>query len=195
MQVPSSIDTHCPDCNEELLHRTLKGRYTGKKLHMVLKCSHCDRVHEETFELIGQTAVRTIISRGEESERVSMDLSSDWQVSVGDEMMHGDERLMITGIEVGGKRVNTAAVTDIQTLWAKNFDTVDLSISINRKGRTRSLKITVDPDEEFEVGADIEIDGRPVFIHSIKTDTKRMRKGTAVAREILRVYCTEKGRR
>ncbi|KYK26427.1 MAG: hypothetical protein AYK23_03035 [Candidatus Proteinoplasmatales archaeon SG8-5] len=91
--------------------------------------------------------------------------------------------------------IESACGKDIQTLWAKNFDTIDLNLSVNRRGRTRSLKITVDPDDEFEVGADIEIDGKLVFIHSIKTDTKRVRKGTAIAREILRVYCTEKGRR
>jgi uncharacterized Zn finger protein len=161
---------------------------------MVLKCSQCERVHEENFELIGQTAVRTIISRGEESERVSMELSSDWSVTVGEQLMHQDEKLLVTGIEVGGRRVKTAAVKDIQTLWAKNFDTIVLNFSVNRRGRTRALKIPVDPDEEFEVGADIEVDGKPVFIHSIKTDTNRLRKGTATAREILRVYCTEKGR-
>lgn len=194
--VPASVETHCPECGDETLHRTVKGRFAGKKkLHLVLRCAECDRVHEQTFGLVGQVPVRAIISRGEESEKVTMELSTDWLVSVGEELMHEDERLMVTGIEVGGRRVNSAAVKDIRTLWTKNFETLDLNISINRRGRTRALKIPVEPEEEFEVGAEIEVDGRPVVIHSIKTETRRMRKGTATAREILRVYCTEKGRR
>jgi uncharacterized Zn finger protein len=193
--VPASVETHCPECKGETLHRTVKGRFAGrKKLHMVLRCSGCDCVHEEIFELVGRVPVRTIVSRGKESERVSMDMSTDWSVAVGDELMHEDERLMVTGIEVDGRRVATALAKEIQTLWTKNFETVDVNVSINRRGRTLALRITVNPDEEFEVGSEIEVDGRPVIIHSIKTESRKMRKGTAIAREIVRVYCTEKGR-
>lgn len=151
-------------------------------------------MHDETFKFVGQTAVRTIISRGDVSERISMEISSDWLITVGDEFMHKDERLLVTGIEVGGKRVNSSVAGEIQTLWTKNYDTIDLDVSVNFRGRTKALKITVAPEDEFEVGADMEIDSRPVFIHSIKTENKRMREGTATANEIVRIYCTEKGR-
>ncbi len=195
-KVPASIHVDCPECETDTLHRTLKGRFSGKKkLDMVLKCTECGRVHEERFEMADQIPVRSIISRSDKSEKIQIELSSDWAITVGDELMHQDERLLVTGIEVDGMRVNSAAVGDIQTLWTKNFDTVDVHVSVNRRGKTKSVVIVADPDDEFEVGSEIEIDGRPVFVHSIKMGDRKIRKGTATAREIVRVYCTDKGRR
>ena len=49
----------------------------------------------------------------------------------------------------------------------------------------------VDPEEEFEVEAEIDIDDMPVTIHSIKTKDKNMRRGSAPARDIVRIYCRE----
>ncbi|MCK4266918.1 MAG: hypothetical protein KAX31_06525, partial [Thermoplasmata archaeon] len=97
----------------------------------------------------------------------------------------------VTGIEVEGVRVDSARIEDIQTLWTKNFDQVAVRVSINRQGRTRSLELVTAPDEEFEAGTMIEIDGRRVLIHSIKVRTTKLRRGKATAREIVRLYCTD----
>lgn len=191
-QIPASITHHCPSCGTETLHRTLKGRFSGKKkLNMVLRCSECDNVLEDSLELPGTKEVRLIISRGDESEKIRVELPSDWALSVGDEFMHGDESLLVTGIEVEGVRVDSARIEDIQTLWTKNFDQVAVRVSINRQGRTRSLELVTAPDEEFEAGTMIEIDGRRVLIHSIKVRTTKLRRGKATAREIVRLYCTD----
>jgi uncharacterized Zn finger protein len=196
MQVPPSIHTLCPECDEGTLHKTLKGRVLGKKaLQLVLKCSECGLVTEQRLELSGKTEIRMIISRGRDSEKATVEFPSDWAMAIDDEFMHGDERLKVTGIEVGGRRVRSATLRDIQTLWTMNFDTVRLKVSVNRGGRTRSLEIAVDPDEEFEAGTEIEIDGRRMLAHSIKTRDKKFRKGKATAREIVRLYCTDQSPR
>ena len=192
MQIPQSMQAECPECGEETQHRTLKGRMKGKKrLEMVLKCGQCGKVRDEVLELIGKTPVRMIISRGQESEKTSVEFPADWVLSVGDEFMHEDENLQVTGIESGGKRVKSAPVGEIKTLWTMNFDQAKVKVAINRHGRTKSVELYVDPDEEFEIGSEITIDGVPVTIHSIKLQEKRIRRGTANAREIVRVYCTD----
>jgi uncharacterized Zn finger protein len=44
------------------------------------------------------------------------------------------------------------------------------------------------PDEEFYIGEVMLVGKRDVVIHSIKTASKSLRTGGAVAREIVRVY-------
>ena len=167
-QIPASMQIECSKCGTETLHRTLKGRFAGKKkLDMVLKCSECGNVHEERFELASQVEFRLIISRGNESERSHMEMPSDQTVSVGDEFMHQDEKLLVTGIEAGGKRVRTANADALETLWTKNFDTIQVHVSVNRRGHTKAMVIDTGREVEFEVGSDLVIVGRSMMVHSI----------------------------
>ena len=192
-QIPASMPAECSECGEETLHKTLKGRFAGKKrLEMVLKCSKCGKVRNEVLQAIGQAQVKIIISRGEVSERTVTPLPVDWELAVDDEFMHGEERLMVTNIEVGGVKVKSAMTGDIQTLWAKNFDHARVKISINRHGHTRATEILTDPEDDFTIETEIDIDGVPVIIHSIKLKDKTIRRGSATARDIVRIYCTDK---
>ncbi|MCK5024791.1 MAG: hypothetical protein KAR56_04155 [Thermoplasmata archaeon] len=192
-QIPQSMHAECPDCNDETLHKTLKGRMRGKKkLEMLLKCTKCGKVHQEVLEAISQVPVRMIISRGDKSEKIRAEFSADWELAVGDEFMHEDEHLQVSGIEVDGRRVENAIITQVQTLWTINYDMAKIKVSINRDGKTRSLELEVSLDEEFEIDSEIEVDGVKVTIHSIKLEDKRLRRGTATARDIVRVYCTDK---
>lgn len=185
------MTVECPECDEETLHKTLKGRFEGKKLKLVLKCSKCGKVRDEVMETVGSVTIRMIVSRGDASERTTAEFPADWGFVVDDDFMHGDERLLVTGIEVKGVRVNKAVVGDIQTLWTKNFDQFRVRISINRRGRTHSMDILTEPEEEFTIESEIDLDGIPVRIHSIKTKDEHMRRGSAVARDIVRIYCTD----
>ena len=191
-QIPQSMHAECPDCNDETLHKTLKGRMRGKKrLEMLLKCTKCGKVHEEVLEAVGQVSVRMIISRGDKSEKSSTTFSADWELAVGDEFMHEDERLQISGIEVDGRRVEHANISQVQTLWTINYDMAKIKVSINRDGKTKSLELEVDLDEEFEVDSVIEVDGMKVKVHSIKLGNRSIRRGSAAARDIKRIYCTD----
>ena len=186
------MNAECPECGQETLHRTLKGRMAGKRrLEMVLKCSRCGNVRTEVLEAARHVDVKLILSRGEESERTTARLPADWELAVGDEFMHGDENLLVTGIDVSGRKSRAAKVGDIQTLWAKNFDRVRVKIAVNRHGRTSSTEILADPDDEFCVGEEIEIDDIPLAIHSIKVRERILRRGSATARDIVRVYCAD----
>ena len=192
-QIPRSMQLECPDCDEETLHKTLKGHFRGKKrLELILKCSKCGRVHEEVLETVSQIPVRMIVSRGEVSQRIATEFPADWELAVGDEFMHEEEHLLIKGIESGGRRVERCSVKDIQTLWTINYDVAKVKVSINRAGQTRPLELEVDLEEVFEVDSEIEVDGAQVTIHSIKLKDKRIRRGTAIARNIVRIYCTDK---
>jgi len=186
------MNAECPECGQETLHKTLKGRMAGKKrLELVLKCTKCGHVRAEAMTAARHADVKIIISRDEVSERTTTRLPLDWTLSVGEEFMHGDENLLVTGIEVKGRKTNSAKTGEIQTLWAKNFDQVRVKIAINRHGRTVSAEIMAHPEDEFTVEDEMEIDDVPVKIHSIKLTDRRIRRGSASARDIVRVYCTD----
>ena len=192
-QIPQSMHAECPDCNNETMHKTLKGRLKGKKkLEMLLKCTECGKVHEEILEVVGQVPVRMIISRGDKSERISTTFPADWELVIGDEFMYEDERLKISGIEVDGIRVENANIAQVQTLWTINYDMAKIKVSINRDGKTKSLELEVDLEEEFVIDSVIEVDGLSVEIHSIKLMNRSIRRGSAVARDIKRIYCTDR---
>jgi uncharacterized Zn finger protein len=192
-QIPQSMHAECPECDDETLHKTLKGRMKGKKrLEMVLKCTVCGKIHDEALEVVSQVPVRMIISRGDKSEKMRVEFPADWDLAVGEEFMHDEERLLIKGIEVDGRRMEAANIKEVQTLWTINYDMAKIKVSINRNDITRSLELEVDLDEEFTVESEIEVDGVMVTIHSIKLHDKRIRRGTAIARDIVRVYCTDK---
>ena len=106
--------------------------------------------------------------------------------------MHEEERLLVKGIESRGQRVKKCLMRDIQTLWTINYDVAKVKVSINRDGKTKSIELEVELDDEFEVESEIEIDGKKVTIHSIKLENKRLRRGKAIARDIVRLYCTDK---
>ena len=194
-QIPQSMHWECPECDDDTMHKTLKGRFKGKKkLELLLKCTDCGKVHEEILETVSQIPIRLIISRGEKSEKIRAEFPADWELAIGDEFMHEEEHLLVKGIESKGQRVEKCVMKDIQTLWTVNYDIAKIKVSINRDGKTKSIESEVELDEKFEVESEIEIDGKKVIIHSIKLEHKRIRKGTASARDIVRVYCTDKRR-
>jgi uncharacterized Zn finger protein len=191
-QIPASMNAECPDCDEETLHKTLKGRFAGKKrLEMVLKCSKCGKVRTEVLEAVGQIKLKMVISRDDVSERTTTELPADWVLHIGDEFKHENERLQVSGIDVNNVKVKSASTREIQILWTKNYDRAKVKVSINHHGRTRSLDILADPEDEFSVESTIEVDGAPVSIHSIKLKDKTIRRGSATARDIVRIYCTD----
>ncbi|MCJ7606378.1 MAG: hypothetical protein MUO94_00840, partial [Thermoplasmata archaeon] len=129
-----------------------------------------------------------IISWQEKSERVIVSLGPEEGVQVGDEIMCGELPVLVTSIESDGRRLKKARAKDIDSIWAKRFDKVKVPFSINHQGKTSSESLIVLPDEEFYIGEVMLVGKRDVVIHSIKTASKSLRTGGAVAREIVRVY-------
>lgn len=129
-----------------------------------------------------------IISWIERSIRSSISLGPDEVLSVDDEVMCGEDAVLVTSIESKGARVKRAKVRDIQTVWGKKFDKVRVPFSVSHLGKTYSEFVLAVPDEEFYIGDMIELGKHEVVIHSIKIKDKSLRTGGARARDIVRVY-------
>lgn len=193
MTVPSSIMVECPVCRCETLHEVLHGKVGGKAqtvLESTVRCKECNQVHQAILKVDKPIAVPTIVSWLQDSKRSSMLLGPDDGLTVGDEVMCGDEPVQITSIESDGARVGRAKARDIQTIWARKFDKVRVPFSVSQRSKSYSEHVLAVPDEEFFVGDILKIGSHEVVIHSIKIEDRSLRTGGARARDIVRVYAS-----
>jgi uncharacterized Zn finger protein len=191
MTLPTSIMVECPSCKEDTLHEVLAGKMSGRKvpvLDTTVRCRECGHTHQAVLRGEKPVELPVIISWQEKSERVIVSLGPEEGVQVGDEIMCGELPVLVTSIESDGRRLKKARAKDIDSIWAKRFDKVKVPFSINHQGKTSSESLIVLPDEEFYIGEVMLVGKRDVVIHSIKTASKSLRTGGAVAREIVRVY-------
>ncbi len=193
MPLPTSVMVECPVCKEETLHEVLSGKVGGKSqtvFETTVKCRQCEQVHHAVLKVAKPVQLPVIISWLKESVRTSFMLGPDEVLSVDDEIMCGEEPVLVTSIESNGARVKRAKASNIQTVWGKKFDKVRVPFSISHVGKTYAEHILAVPDEEFFVGDMLTVGKHEVVIHSIKIADKSLRTGGALARDIVRVYAS-----
>ncbi|OGS51762.1 MAG: hypothetical protein A3K75_04190 [Euryarchaeota archaeon RBG_13_61_15] len=191
MTVPASVLVECPQCKCETLHEVLSGRMGGKSvavLESTVKCKDCGHVHHVTVKSAKPVEVPFVISWLETSSRGKVLLGPDEVLSVGDEVMCGDIPTLVTSIESKGARVKSTKASRIDTVWAKKFDKLKVLFSVNNHGKTFSDFMMAVPDEEFFIGDILEFQKKQVVVHSIRIQERTIRKGSALARDIVRVY-------
>ncbi|MCK4300406.1 MAG: hypothetical protein KAX80_12770, partial [Planctomycetes bacterium] len=143
------------------------------------------QVHDE----VEMSRVKVVVSDGDRSRKIFVEIESDEVLMVGDELLVDGVPVQIRGIEVvTDKRVNSAKVTEIGTLWTVKFDKVVVKFSVNMGRRTKAGSQIAAPDEEFTVGEMVEVAGIEAVIHRIKTWDKVLQYGSAEARDIRRIY-------
>lgn len=178
-------------CKEESLHEVLSGKVGGKAqtvFETTVRCRQCGHVHHAILTVQKPVDIPVVVSWLQESARSSISLGPDEVLSLGDEVMCGEDPVLITSIESKGARVKRAKAGDIQTVWGKKFDKVRVLFSVNHHGKSFSEHVMAVPDEEFFIGDMLTVGKHDVVIHSIKIKEKSLRDGGARARDIVRVY-------
>ncbi len=190
LAIPNSIYIECPNCGEKTLHEVLKGKMSkgGDVLETTVKCQNCGTVHSAVVREPKAVSVPIIVSEMGRSKRFAFEFGGDELVSIGDELFVGDANVIVTSIERGGLRVESAPAGEISTIWAKRYDNVRVKISVNKTSKTLAAEITALPDEEFYVGDIFTVGKDEVVVHTIKTSTGTVRSGGAAARDIIRIY-------
>ncbi len=181
----------CPNCNREVEQKVLSVKYRKNGAEYTLKCTNCGYTYKKFFEDEKMMDVKVIWSWRDKSEVKRISKLEEDIISVGDEVKVDGINSQITAIESEGKRVKSAKVKDIDTLWAKRFDKVVVKISVNRGSKTVSYEIIAHPDEEFYVGDIIDVEKMHAVIHKIKTKERFVMRGGALARDIVRIYAKE----
>lgn len=191
MKPPKELVIECPVCGEETDHEILGGRVEGKRklvLKSAVRCRLCGHTHQVEITEERPIEVPVIVSWMGKSQRSTVGLRPSEVVSVEDEFFIEDRRVLVTAIDKGQIRVASARAEEITSIWAKRFDKVWVKISLDFHGKVYSKKILAIPEEEFEVGELFEVEGHEAAITAIKIQGKTLKKGSAVARDIVRLY-------
>ena len=191
MTTPRALYLDCPTCQDETLHKIVKARVSGKKkkvMDALVRCNECKSKYAMSLQVSVPVEIPVVISWLEKSERTMLEADPDSELVVGDEIFLGEQRVKITAIESGGKRVNTALAREIETIWSVRYEKVRVKISISKRDKTVSKEILAVPEEEFYVNDMLTVDKMNVVIHRIKTEDGVLRTGMAHAKDIKRVY-------
>ncbi len=197
MEAPSALHLTCPNCGTTP-HRVIRGRVSrGREIVFegVVRCVQCGYTRRETHREWTAIAVPLIVSDQEASHRTELALSPKETVRVGDRFPTERGLVEVTAIEVGEQRPLEGRVEDVDALWSKRVDRVEVKVSLNKGRKTLSYTLEVPPDEEFTVGDLLELGRDQAVIHRMKTERGLLRRGSARAEEIRRAYCRAVRRR
>ncbi len=188
--MPEFIYYECPDCKDVTEHTILKGRMGKDNITGTFQCRECGRVFSDSIRIPREFEVPVLFSDGNITERTQTKLLENEIVAVDDEFYLDDgRRVRVTLMDVeGGARRNKVPATDIKRLWVKQFDVLSVKVSVNDNHRTIPLRIDAEPDDEFAVGMVLSFEDFDAVVHAIKTVSRLVRKGSAEAREIRRIY-------
>ncbi len=189
---PEAVVAPCPDCGTDTTHAVLHGTLGSKAgftLDATVQCEECDRVHHVLLKEPAPIEVPVIVSAGPQSVKTRALFIPTDRVAIGDEFPLNERRVQVTGVELpSGKRVNEADVASVRTIWVRDFESVALLFAINMKRKTIAKALAVDPEEEYTVGSEVLFGRLRVTIHAIKTHDTLLRRGPAIARDIVRVF-------
>ncbi len=192
MAVPDSYHLICPVCDKETTHKILKGEFRTSQdeaiIDGVVKCKECGNTRKKTIREKTAIEVPLIISWKKETWKTSVSLLPEEWVHVDDELLVDNSRTKITAIETEARRVKSAKAEDITTIWTKKFDKTLVKVAVHKGRNTISHTLEVPPEEEFYVNDPIQIGRYDGIIYRIKTTKGIIKKGSAKAEDITRVY-------
>ncbi|MBQ1462933.1 MAG: hypothetical protein IIZ24_01955 [Candidatus Methanomethylophilus sp.] len=188
--MPDTIYNECPDCGDVTEHKILKAKMGNFNVNGTFQCKECGRVFSGVIRLPKEFEVKVLLSDGDLTETTQTMLREDEIVAVGDEFDLDDGRhVQITYIELpDGSRKKKVPATEVKALWVKAFGVLMVKVSVNDYKKTYPMLCEAEPDDEFTVGMFMHFDLWDCVIHAIKTKDRLLRKGTAEARDIVRIY-------
>ena len=189
-EMPDTIYNECPDCGDVTEHKILKAKMGNFNVNGTFQCKECGRVFSGVIRLPKEFEVKVLLSDGDLTETTQTMLREDEIVAVCDEFDLDDGRhVQITYIELpDGSRKKKVPATEVKALWVKAFGVLMVKVSVNDYKKTYPMLCEAEPDDEFTVGMFMHFDLWDCVIHAIKTKDRLLRKGTAEARDIVRIY-------
>jgi len=190
---PSAVTAACPGCGQETLQTVLRGRQSSTTavttIDATVQCTECERVHHVLLKEPAPLSVPVVISRGNESRRTKAQLYADDELEVGEIIVVDGMDCKLTGIEdKDARRVDAAAVKDVATLWTKAFEELAIKFAINLHQKTITKVVEAKATDLFTVGEEHLFGRLRVTIHAIKTEERLLKRGSAEAGEIRRVF-------
>ena len=189
-EVPEEIIYDCSKCDDYTAHEVLRARIGKSTLEGTFRCTECGNTFSATLKIPRLLKVPVIISDGPVSEKSETELEEGEWIAIGDEFFLEDgRRLRVCSIDLGeGQRKKKAKTDDVKTIWAQQFDLLNLKVTINDNRKSYSRRIEREPDDEIQIGHVLQLDDMDCYVHAIKTRDRLVSKGTVEAREVVRIY-------
>ena len=190
---PASVTAPCPTCGEDTLHTVLRGTLGTRgevvTLDATVKCDECGTTHHVVVREAKDVELPVVLSAGGQSRRTKVSVPGDEELSVGEALIVDGLNCKLTGIESKDmKRVDDAHVKDVLTLWMIQFEEIPVGFAINLGHKTITKVIPAPPSQEFTVGEEHLFGRLRVTVHAIKTEERLLKRGSAEAAEIKRVF-------
>ncbi|ADI74640.1 conserved hypothetical protein [Methanohalobium evestigatum Z-7303] len=191
------IEVECPSCSPDIpvLHEVLK---SGQ--NVLVKCKECEEIHSPRIEKDKSVYIKTVISKGGKTFTHTNLMYKGELVEVDDEIVVDDGvsdevyPIIVTSIESQGKRVDSAEVDYIDSVWGRAIDEVDVKIALHSDQKTYSITKRVSGGYEFVVGEKYNFDNISFVITRIKIRNNgfRIKEGDVVeAKYIKRLFAQE----
>ena len=172
-EIPDRLPTPCPACSPDLetVHEVLS---PGGAL--TVRCGECGHVHKVQPEPEREVTLDVVVSQGGESFTANVTTPEEETVAVGDEFLLETDELLatvrVTSVEVDEqRRLEAAPAEEIETVWTREVDNVEVNVTIHPKDGSRddsrSVTMYVPGDYELEVGAVEERDDEKFEIDAV----------------------------
>ena len=182
---------YCEICYEECPHEVLKSRTSSKRGYSfqgVVKCLECNTTSPIEIKEEPPLELRLRISDDDQTRKDILHVDKGVVLMKGETRPHPDGVIMITGLEIGNKRVNQAYSQDNPIVWAKKATHAKVRFAIHDGESTISVKQEFESSEQFRLGMKIRIEGEVAIIKDINLYGGKSVK-MAYATEISRVTC------
>ena len=196
-EAPSAGAVHsatilCEVCARETPHRILRfSRHRDGTVDGLARCRECRTTHRFRSSPVKVQAVRTVVSTGSRSTRMSLELDPASTVHRGDTIPFVPYPLEVRRIEGRtGREVASARPTEIETLWAVPRGPLRIPVSIVEGRRTVPAMVESLPETRLEVGQSVEAEGRSLEIVAIRArgSTWRLPGDGFPAGDVQRLY-------
>lgn len=198
------VPATCPSCSPdaETVHEVLSAG-SGQ---VTVRCTECSHVHKTTIEREEEVERDVVVSQDGESFTATAEAPREETVAVGEEfVLETPEAIMvvrITDLQLGDEvRRDEATVEEVETFWTRAVDNVRVNVTVNptdgRRDESRSVKVDVPGDYEFEVGEIEEFGDEAFAVKSIALRDDAVgydfnplgeEGDTAVAKDVKRLY-------
>jgi len=190
----ASAQIFCDGCRRETVHRVLRvipGRARSGAVRGIARCKECRLTHP--FESIPEATVdvNVVVSEFDRSTRSVIPFPRHRRLLVGSGLPSMEPALRVRRIDLRSGRQSTEARTEeIATLWVTHEGPPSVKVSIVIGRLTRATRLPYAPGTRFEVGAQVVVENRPLWITAVRArgHTSRVRGDVFPAEEVERIY-------
>ena len=182
---------YCDMCENESPHNILKSRTSNKhgfNFQGVVQCLDCNSKRSAEIKEEPPLSLKLRISDDNKTLNGTLDVDRGVLLQVGQTRPHPEGLIVITSLEFVDKRSTKAFTQEMPIVWAKKATHAKVRFAIHEGESTTSFKQEFDSQEEFYVGMQLQLQGRPSKVRAINLFGGKS-VSSALASDVSRITC------